>query len=1169
MQALLSALERVRLPRSFSLDVDISTLIDRVHRSYLQRTVAYSGDTDTLSDEDLSSLRRIALYLEAETTISHSADSQTLQDAVHVSASIFEFLAQQGFSGPGASDSSLLSHRLAAGDLADYMRAMMLYSLGRYESNGAVIGRRLQQAIDVSTASDALISDQLIASGMRVVTAFVAGQLYDAIRYGSEFGATVRQARSEWDADGYPLNEAPFLSIWLQLTEACITVAISLQNDLDDVFETGRARLRAAAERAMLLRDGFAFWLADRLQLIAEQKKSNSVYQVLRGAGLPERYVEQLVVSGVCEFWTSQREAIDAGILDVGKSFTVNLPTGAGKSLLAELVIVQSLLSLPGAWGLYLVPSRALVHQVENDLRNRLPRLGLNVRTVIAGAEPVGILDDELEELSAPGTLTVLTPEKLDVYFRNQPDLFSECKLLVVDEAHKIGDAQRGALVDTLLTRFRILVPTARMLLLSAVMSNVFEIAGWLGSPDGAVRSHWRPTRQLKGLVVRYDDISESQVRVVKGKSRTETLTRYRGGVSLVHRPSDLANTKAIEIDLQDMFSGLERTWFNVAKRRRETKGPTATDHAIELAERFARLPGVTVVFLGQKASAEKCAREVAKRLLPITPQHVLVRESFATHLGTILGHSHELPGLVRSGVCYHHAGLPTSVRRAIESALRDGVLRVVCATATLQEGLNTPATTVIMTGLQRRDIDSDKNVDVSIPDFVNIAGRAGRAGRDTEGHIILLPTNLDRQTRVIRDGRRYLFPDDEAFVILSALRAIEEELENAVSVDEANDLSTPAQSVLLALHAAGFASESDLEKFFSATLATRQRHADVTSIASTSQKYLKGAQERHGEDRLSRFSKTALPLSACEVLDSALQSLISSGYDVLSGLRIDGRIASSRLTPLVDALFSVDQFRIGPLSKVDASTTADVLAQWMNGTAYRDLAELPIFKGNIENVVAFIGIASRQLSWGFGSAYLLIDLLAPGAVNQEFGLLPLFVEFGVNEAAAAYVCLLGVSDRDTASALGRSYIRSFGDGAISIWHPFGEVESWLRELTTAEIRLIDGLGEYQRQVLLDDLGIRDAGIRSNAASRLFSIVDLGPDSVTSEQTFAGDLCYFADASGSIQVFGQITDRYWGTIRNPRALYEFAGNDFASLTGLTLRQRNSPTTALDVEVWRR
>ena len=187
--------------------------------------------------------------------------------------------------------------------------------------------------------------------------------------------------------------------------------------------------------------------------------QQRSIFQVIERFGLPREYAHVLAVSGASELWTSQMTAIDAGLLQSDAPFVINLPTGAGKSLLAEMAILNRLANEPGAWGLYLVPSRVLVHQVDADLRRRLPLFGVRIRTVIAGVEPAGILDDELSDIAKPKTITVLTPEKLDIYFRNNPELFAFCRILVVDEAHKIGDRSRGSVIDSLITRFSFELP--------------------------------------------------------------------------------------------------------------------------------------------------------------------------------------------------------------------------------------------------------------------------------------------------------------------------------------------------------------------------------------------------------------------------------------------------------------------------------------------------------------------------------------------------------------------------------------------------------------------------------------------------------------------------------------------------------------------------------------
>ena len=211
---------------------------------------------------------------------------------------------------------------------------------------------------------------------------------------------------------------------------------------------------------------------------------------------------------------------------------------------------------------------------------------------------------------------------------------------------------------------------------------------------------------------------------------------------------------------------------------------------------RFERLPGVVLVFLIQKKSVEVCARLIADSHNRRNFANLPGTSAAIEQLVALLGSKHELIGLVERGVAYYHSDLPMPVRRTIESALNDGALRTLCSTAGLQEGLNTPATTVIVSGTVRyggaaTQVEPEQ---MSVADFANIARRAGRAGKDTEGQVILLPSDLRSVFSTRQQGREYLFPSEDKFYVQSGLQAIEDALERSQIVDNETQLPPEAK---------------------------------------------------------------------------------------------------------------------------------------------------------------------------------------------------------------------------------------------------------------------------------------------------------------------------------------------------------------------------------------
>src|SRR5699024_4846966 len=94
------------------------------------------------------------------------------------------------------------------------------------------------------------------------------------------------------------------------------------------------------------------------------------------------------------------------------------------------------------------------------------------------------------------------------------------------------------------------------------------------------------------------------------------------------------------------------------------------------------------------------------------------------------------LSRLLRHGVGVHHAGMLPRYRRLVERLAQEGLLPVICGTDTLGVGINVPIRTVLLTGLTK--FDGVKSRHLSAREFHQVAGRAGRAGFDTTGEVIV-----------------------------------------------------------------------------------------------------------------------------------------------------------------------------------------------------------------------------------------------------------------------------------------------------------------------------------------------------------------------------------------------------------------------------------------------
>jgi superfamily II RNA helicase len=135
----------------------------------------------------------------------------------------------------------------------------------------------------------------------------------------------------------------------------------------------------------------------------------------------------------------------------------------------------------------------------------------------------------------------------------------------------------------------------------------------------------------------------------------------------------------------------------------------------------------------------QAAALEQAQSLLSIRAVTREDKDAIAARIGSFrftTGFGKTLSKLVRSGIGVHHAGMLPRYRRLVEQLAQDGLLKVVCGTDTLGVGINVPIRTVLFTGLTK--FDGSRQRVLRAREFHQIAGRAGRAGFDTSGYVVV-----------------------------------------------------------------------------------------------------------------------------------------------------------------------------------------------------------------------------------------------------------------------------------------------------------------------------------------------------------------------------------------------------------------------------------------------
>src|SRR5256712_9207954 len=356
--------------------------------------------------------------------------------------------------------------------------------------------------------------------------------------------------------------------------------------------------------------------------------------------GVDPRIVEILKKQGIEELYPPQADAIGPGLL--GENLVLAIPTASGKSLVAYLPILASVLR--GGKALYIVPLRALAAEKYEALKDFEP-LGIKVGISVGDYDSA---DPTLEKLD----VIVATSERADSLLRHRTNWLHRLSVVVADEVHLINDADRGPTLEVTLAKLRQVNPQSQVLALSARIKNAEELARWLEAEH--ITSEWRPVPLKQGVyfdgLVHFTDQTVQEVKVGEDDmSGLVTDVLASGGQALIF-VSTRRSTEALAKSL--------------ARDVREALGDKELDHLNKIAEQLVR---------GQEEATSMAAR---------------------------------LGKCIDGGVAFHHAGLTNEQRGLVEKEFKKGRVKCIVATPTLAMGVDTPARRVVIRDLNRFDVN-------------------------------------------------------------------------------------------------------------------------------------------------------------------------------------------------------------------------------------------------------------------------------------------------------------------------------------------------------------------------------------------------------------------------------------------------------------------------------
>ena len=203
---------------------------------------------------------------------------------------------------------------------------------------------------------------------------------------------------------------------------------------------------------------------------------------------IPTLVLDSLKNQGITELRPAQTKALKAGLLE-GKNLLVCTPTASGKTLIAELAMLNAILNGKGR-AVYISPLKALASEKYREFRQRY---GHKIKIALS----IGDIDSSDGHL-ANYDLIFCTAEKLDSLTRHHSPWLKDIAVVVCDELHLLNDPSRGPTLEILLTILRDLVPDVQVIALSATIGNPKELAEWLDA--NLVVDSWRPVKLHQGI---------------------------------------------------------------------------------------------------------------------------------------------------------------------------------------------------------------------------------------------------------------------------------------------------------------------------------------------------------------------------------------------------------------------------------------------------------------------------------------------------------------------------------------------------------------------------------------------------------------------------------------------------------------------------------------------
>ena len=426
-----------------------------------------------------------------------------------------------------------------------------------------------------------------------------------------------------------------------------------------------------------------------------------------------------------------------------GHHSLITAHTGSGKTLPAEFAIQY--FKNQNKKVIYTAPIKALCNQKLYDLRQKFPNISFGILTGDVKDNPEAdvlimtteILRNTLFTKKINGTSVVAVPIALQF----EIDIETELGAVVFDEVHYIGDKDRGSVWEQSI----LLLPAhVQQIMLSATIEKPEVFAEWVETeknknvePKDRKAVYMTTTYERVVPLTHYAWITANQS-IIKDAKTTPYEQKFK---ELLNKPIVIADSAGNYNEPN--YHNVKDVLNYFQKNKEYIKRKYVLNDLVKYLNNHDMLPAICFVF--SRKNVELCAKEISMTLFdkddrtPSIIEHecekILISKLKNYKEYTNLEEYRTMIDLLKKGIAVHHAGIMPILREMVELLFERKYIKLLFATETFAVGINMPTKTVIFSSVSKFSGDNMRYL--LSHEYTQMAGRAGRRGIDTIGHVI------------------------------------------------------------------------------------------------------------------------------------------------------------------------------------------------------------------------------------------------------------------------------------------------------------------------------------------------------------------------------------------------------------------------------------------------